>query len=253
MKTNDKHGLTAVMIISCAIIFSITTLLLTPIYVYTVSDAVTAATLLPDVLELLTDIAELAAFAICYSLVIFAAVHSSLKSAMRLCGVYTCAVALRRAASLAVSLLEFGSIGLDDVVSVAIYAVLDTAQIFAVAAIAAHCQKKCATGVSAKKASGASTMEVDACRVSDIKFRSVYSPREPLQRSALLAGIMLAAIKIISRIIFDIFYGAPEGISEIAVMTAYYLSDILTGVCFYALSTLIFYLLLKKREHLKDR
>lgn len=252
MKTNDKHGLTAVMIISCAVIFSIITFLLTPIYVYTVSDAVWAATLLPDVLELLTDIAELTVFAVCYSLVIFATVRGSVKNGLRLCGVYTCAVALRRTASLAVSLLEVGSIGLDDVGSVVIYAVLDTAQIFAVAAIAAHCQRKCTNGVSAKKASAAPT-EGDACRVSDIKFKSIYSPREPLQRSALLAGIMLAAIKIISRIIFDIFYGAPENLSEIAVMTAYYLSDILTGVCFYALSMLVFYLLLKKRERIKDR
>ena len=66
-------------------------------------------------------------------------------------------------------------------------------------------------------------------------FSCIYSKRNPLQRVALKTGIMLSVIKIITRIRYDIMYGAPSGISEILIMVVYYLSDVLVFAVFYAI------------------
>ena len=76
-----------------------------------------------------------------------------------------------------------------------------------------------------------------------LSFNSVFSFKNPLAVCALIAGIILSAIKVCMRIGADILYtmefGAPDGIAEIVLMIAYYSSDILVCALVYTLSWLI--------------
>ncbi len=70
-----------------------------------------------------------------------------------------------------------------------------------------------------------------------------------LRFGALASAVPLLISKIITRIIFDIFYGAPKSFSEILVMISYYFFDIVHGVAAYFLIYCISKLLLKEKEH----
>ena len=63
-------------------------------------------------------------------------------------------------------------------------------------------------------------------------------------------GIILSAVKIVSRIIYDLSYGAPDNAKEILTMVIYYFSDVLICVIFYALCWLLFSTLYKRDKSL---
>lgn len=65
---------------------------------------------------------------------------------------------------------------------------------------------------------------------------------------ALSSALLLSASKIITRIIFDVFYGAPQSFSEIFVMILYYFFDVLYGVAAYFLIYFLSRSLLKKKN-----
>jgi hypothetical protein len=52
-------------------------------------------------------------------------------------------------------------------------------------------------------------------------------------------GILLASIKIITRIIYDIGYGAPINVLDLLRMMVFYLSDVLICAVTYLLSLLV--------------
>ena len=77
-------------------------------------------------------------------------------------------------------------------------------------------------------------------------FKKIYSKENPCQACALMLGILLSAVKIFDRILFDIGYGAPKDFGEVLVMIVYYSSDILLGVIFYVFSMFVFHRLFRR-------
>ena len=69
--------------------------------------------------------------------------------------------------------------------------------------------------------------------------------KNPLQISAIFAGGLLSINNILSRIVTDISYGAPESFDEVMVMAAYYLSDVLVAGIAYIIIINIFKLFKK--------
>ena len=69
--------------------------------------------------------------------------------------------------------------------------------------------------------------------------------KNPLQISAIFAGGLLSINNILSRIVTDISYGAPESFGEVMVMAAYYLSDVLVAGIAYIIIINIFKLFKK--------
>jgi len=64
-------------------------------------------------------------------------------------------------------------------------------------------------------------------------YRKVALKNDPLRFSAFLIALILGAIRIISRIIYDFSYGAPGDIGDLLWMIAYYTTDVLIGVAGY--------------------
>ena len=67
------------------------------------------------------------------------------------------------------------------------------------------------------------------------KFINWYNP---LLRSALKTGILILAIKLATRIVNDIMYGAPTSVGEVILMAVYYLSDVIYGAVAYIIIVL---------------
>ncbi len=73
-----------------------------------------------------------------------------------------------------------------------------------------------------------------------IVFVSVFPQKNKTEKKflhfgALISAVLLSVSKITMRVIFDVFYGAPESISEILLMSVSYFSDVLYGVIVYFL------------------
>ncbi len=225
------------MAIFCAIAFGLMELLITPAYIYLSTDITVSVTILPDLTELLLKLIEIFTFAVCYSLIIYTATAEKNKGLISLCAVYAAATLLRRLVSLGISFLSYGYIDGSDIFNISVYIAFELLQLTFVAAISSGISKKYNTVRTEKEKAalklGGST---DSFK---IKFDKVFSKDNPLQRSALAAGIMLAAVNVAMRIFYDISYGLPSDLSEILIMVAYYLSDILAALIFYAASWFI--------------
>lgn len=257
MKNKDRKNdlrLFGIMAVSCAVIFSLITFVIEPLSVFASTDVTVSMTLLPTVVDIIRELAENAAFAFCYSLVIYSAIMRSIKSTWGLFGVYVGACALRRASVLGISYLTYSYIDGTDIFSVCASLAIEALMMLTVTLISLSIGKK----YNDKKAQTekAARRTGDLSRVETIDFSSVFSKNNPMQVCALIAGVMLSVIKLIMRIDLDIkytkFYGAPNGISEILVMIVYYMSDVLVCAIFYALSWIILSNLLKREAQDKS-
>jgi len=68
--------------------------------------------------------------------------------------------------------------------------------------------------------------------------------------SSLKLAVMISGIKIVTRVISDLYYGAPESLAEGLIMIAYYTSDLLNGVIFYTILWFLFSHINKKETAL---
>ncbi len=251
MKNKDIHKgvrLYAIMALACAVMFSVITFIIEPLSVFANSDITVSVTLAPNVIDIIRELAENTAFAVCYSAVIYAAVTKTAKRTWALFGIYVGACALRRLAVLGITFLTYSYVDSTDIFSVSSYFVFESLMMLTVTLVSLGIGKN----YNARRAEieKAARRTGDLSRIDAIDFSSVYSRRNPLQTCALVSGIMLSVIKLAMRIELDVkytkFYGAPDGIGEILVMIVYYLSDILVCAIFYALAWLILSKFVKK-------
>ncbi len=215
------------------------------------SDIVLYASVLPEILNTLLDLVEILTFAPAFSILIWAVFGQMPHGTVfRLTLIYLGAVLFRRLCDLSVILILYGSILIDDVIYNLLYLIYNVALSLTVIAISRsrfntfcrHAAKKIKTASLLQS----ETAEPSALFPSFYPFQKKYSKKNPLQVTALLVGMILSAVKVLGRIIFDINYGAPEDFSEALLMAGYYCYDLLLGVFFYALAMLIFGALYKK-------
>ncbi len=252
-KDRVEPKLSTIMVFSCLVIFSLITFLLTPIYIYIASDIVTGVTILPDAVKIVLNLFEIAAFAIGYSLIIFSSVTYTKAKTLSLCAIYVAACFVRRAASLAVTRIVDGYIVSSDIFSVLLYFILEVIQVFIVYFIAMFVAKKYfLNSTGTKKAAAKNGGLIGIINDRRFDFIQVYSSSNPLQCSSLRCGIMLAAVKLLTRVAYDIDYGAPQDLSDGLTMAIYYLADVFICIIFYALSWLILSRLVKKQSTIKD-
>ncbi len=245
---NLKLG--AFTILSCAIIFAVITFILEPISVLTLSDITVSQTILPRIVAIVLELAETAAFAFCYSVIIFAAVVRSTRSGFAFFGIYAAACLVRRACVLLITFLTYRYIDENDIFGVCAALAFEYIMAFAVSTVAVvlgnRYRDNCKEIQKAARIAGDSSVNLS------LEFTSVFSKKNPLQVAMLTAGIILSAVKLGMRISSDIkyssFFGAPTGVGEILIMIVYYLSDILVCAIFYALSWLIITKLQKRYQ-----
>lgn len=248
---NNVFVLAKLMIVLCAIIFILLTFVLTPIYVSVSNDIITKVTVLPSIIYLLMDLFEICAFAVVFSIVIYAAFTLDAKASWKLFGIYVATSALRRALSLIASFISTRRIDSLDLISVFLYLLMDSAIAAIVTFIVTRDAEAYLDDLDKKKKA---SLKLGKKIYGNEATKNIFCADDPYCRSILKAGIVISAVKIITRIISDIFEGLPESIGEGLVMLAYYLSDVLICVVFYIIARLItFFLLEKNKEDISAR
>lgn len=209
---------------------------------YANTDIVLYASVLPEALAILIELTEILIYAFGFSLMIGASFSGfSLPSVLGLGGILSCACIFRRLCDLAVILIVFQELGIEDLIESTTYLLLDLILIWIILwlirwQLARYARKK------SDLIKGSALFSSDSPSPSDLSdffpFQRIYSKKNPAQTCILCIAVIRSAVKIISRIIYDIDYGAPEGFGEVVTMAVYYCSDLLIGVIFYALATL---------------
>lgn len=231
-----KISLSKLMIISCAVIFALLVLILSPLYINISANIVLRETPLTDIIYLLIQLFEILAFATAASIIIHAAISQTAKNARGLFGIYCAAGVLRRAVTLFISFITFGYIEDLEIFSTAIYIVFDVIQMFIITSIVTSIARKHSERIAKKQKA--------AIRLGDslnntIDFSKIFSRTNPYARCCIATAVVISATKILTRAIFDIFAGLPEGWIEIASIAVGYLSDLLIFAVAYAICWLI--------------
>ncbi len=242
MKKEQRNiGLGTLTVLGCATVFAIITFILEPILVAAVSNITISKTLLPRILEIILDITETAAFAFCYSVIIFASVTRSQKSGFSIFGIYAAACLVRRACVLGITFITYNYIDGTDIFSVCATLAFEYAMAFFVTVVAITVGNRHRAFRS--ELQKAARITGSSHELGNLEFTEIFSRHNPLQLCMCIAGVMLSVIKLGMRAVSDIkynsFYGAPTDVGEILIMIVYYLSDILVCAVFYALSWLI--------------
>ena len=237
--------LKTIMALSCVVMFTLTTLL-TQLYVVLDTNILTRNEILLFIINVInTDLLENIAFAIFYSVIIYCAIRYSTKKLIAVCGIYLGLSVVRRGVSVLLTYLTFREL---DYVNPLIYLAIEAIQMLLVVLISTSVGNSHKETLAEKKKAARRTGSLYSD--SSLSFNSVFSFENPLMMCALISGIMLSAINIGMRISSDITYtiahGAPEGVAEIILIIAYYLSDVLVLALVYAISWLILRTLVRK-------
>lgn len=238
---NIRKRLLITLLISSAAFLVLSSLILTPLYIQACSDVLYATTVIPELLEIVIDIVDVAAYSVCFATVIYSIFKFSFKRSVGLILLYCAYVFLKYLSNLVISSVVEGRFSPSDVIYVLIYFALDIF-IFSVILLISFTfvrkyYEKREVIEKANKTLGQRTATVYEELFAAKKF---FSPKNPLHCSALLTGIILSAAKILSRIRYDIYIGAPTSLADAMWMVAYYVSDILIAVIVYVISTYMF-------------
>ncbi len=224
-----KKGLYKILIISLSVIFLLSTLVLSPLYIISTSNAIYLGTVLPDITDLLLDICDIAAYAIGFSVIIYSVYRLTARKATGFIVTYCIAVFLKYTLNIVVTTVFESRFDISYLAWPVLYFLFDIIILLLVFLI-----------------SNASLKNVRASKIALIPFNRFYSSENPLQASALKVGILLAAVKVVTRLVYDFSYGLPQSIIDALWMLVYYLSDILICFVIYLISLLIFIKLDKK-------
>ena len=232
-------------------LIAILSLGLTFFYNYCNTNIILYASVLPEILKMLIDLLEMAIYAICFSLFLFSAFFRHENApALSLLFTYFGAIAFRRICDLAGVLILYGSLDSLDLTYAVVYILLDAAL-----ALVVFCLAR--SGATVFYRSQAMKMKKDMLfKDTDAKislgsihpFRRIVDNTNLIQSRVLIVSMILAAIKVLSRLVYDIDYGAPSGFGEFLTMVVYYLSDLFLAVVFYALAILILNKLFQRKQ-----
>ena len=252
-KERVKGKLFVFLSLLCLLPVLLNTLIIVPIYASLESNVLYHGSLVSVLIKYLQDFFDLCAFSSSYALLIFSALLLERKQTATVVIFYSVTFVLQIPLKILINALIYGSLGNDleivmDVVYLSVYFALQMLQLLAVYII---------TNIDSGK------FKFYAASLDDPKVKSRIEEKKilplsrlidwnnPLQRSAIKMSALILAIKLITRIINDISYGAPESLGEVLIMIVYYLSDLIYGAVAYFIAIFVisrFYESVKKKN-----
>ncbi len=225
----SRHDVTRRRIRLAALLFLIDSVLvfvIVPLYVSLASDVLYAGTWWPTVLSVLRQAVEVAAFFISYAYLISLGSSHGVRALAGTLPISAGAAVYRYVANLLFSYVREGAPAGDEVLwdilmSAVIPVLLEWVQLGIVALLCVLILKH-------------REQAVPTARVSP-----TVSSKNPERNCILAAAGVVSAARVLSRVVYDIRYGAPSNLSDALWMTAYYSADVLIGVLGYFLMRLI--------------
>ena len=238
--TSAKKSLLRFLIISCAILFSLYCFVLAPIYTYLSSNIIYMLTVIPTLLSFVIDVVDILAYAVCFASVIYSIYLFSLKGSRSAIVTVAIAIFLKYTANFFMTLFFDGALDLNDITSVLIYYILDMVWL-SVIVISTDKIFRRYYEIRASVGKAAANLSLKLGDEYEIfPFKKLLDKNNPLQRSALVMGILMGSVHMLTRIIYDIFYGLPTTLADALWMITYYLSDIVTAFIMYVVALFIF-------------
>lgn len=201
------------------------------------SNIIYAKTMLSEITEWIYLGVEILAFFVAYAFAIYAVFAYGVKRAMRYGVIYAFVTGARYVALYLLNWLLFG-LKVEDMLFQTLISLegfaLELAQ-YAVMFVVAHLLVRRYNRIYEVMSQGASQLKQQPVERSRLIFPycKVALKNDPLRFSAFLIALILGGVRVISRINYDISYGAPDGIGDLLWMIAYYMMDILIGVAAY--------------------
>lgn len=218
------------LLLSTVLLFSLSTLVLSPLFVYTCSDVVYADTVIPELIDIAIDITDVLAYGLCFAPIAYSIFRFGTRYSANLAVVYAAACFVRYTLNLAITFLTYGSISSDDAILVLFPFVLDMLILGGVLLTSSLC---------ARKIKRKDTNDIES-QISDSLLKKPFSLGDSIHISAFTTGALLSLFRVISRLIYDFSYGPPTSLSDGLWMFVYYTSDILVSVVIYAIIIYLF-------------
>ncbi|MBQ2999625.1 MAG: hypothetical protein IJD64_04110 [Clostridia bacterium] len=243
--------LTLTMLIGCGGLFAVLSFGFSLVYLFCNNNIILFQSILPDLIDIVRELTEILVWALAISLLSYAVFFRFPKSDLLALSSLLCfLLILHRIFELSVILIVQGKLDLfDDILGNLFYLVGDLllvliAYLLTSSTARAYYRNR---AVKAKaKSLFANDTTLDVKQEDFYPFKKIFDKVNPLQLCLLKIAILFSATKILSRLLFDIGYGAPKDFVEFLIMFAYYLSDLLLGIVFYVFAILIFHRLFAK-------
>ena len=245
------------MLIGCGGLFAVLSFGLTLAYLACNNNIVLFQSALPEILDVFRELIEFLAWALALVLISYASLFcGSNKTAVRLLFLLSGLLLVRRIFDLCAILLINHRISMhEDLFYNLFYWIFDLVLVLISwllisSTIKAYLRRRTVTG-KARALFGADTKFIISTE-EVYPFGKCFSKTNPLQACFLKNAILFSASKILSRLIFDLDYGAPEGLGDLLLMFFYYLSDLIFGLIFYLFCILIFRIVIFKTQKKTD-
>ena len=245
------------MLIGCGGLFAVLSFGLTLAYLACNNNIVLFQSALPEILDVFRELIELLAWALALTLISYASIFGSTKkTTIRLLILLSGLLLVRRIFDLCVILLVNHKISLyEDLFYNLFYWIFDLvllliSWLLISSTVKSYLRKRTVIG-KARAIFGADT-DLSVSTKEVYPFQKFFSKTNPLQRCFFKIALLFSASKLLSRLIFDLGYGAPESFGEVLIMFVYYLSDLIFGVIFYLFCILIFRIIVSKSQKKTD-
>ena len=202
------------------LVFSAVYISLSAVYNLVLTNIVYSQTLLPILMELALSLCDLCAYAACFAIFIYSIYLFGVKRSMPKVLIYIGVLLAKMLLDTTVALLIFGGgWRFEEMLYILLMWIFELILAFVVVLIAHLCLKNKEN--------------------LTLEFTKLYSKDNALQSSALVVASVIAGIKILSRLIYDIGYGLPDGIVDLLWMLAGYASDIISGIIVYLVAVVL--------------
>ncbi len=255
-KSKAMRTVTLTMLLFCLLPILINSVAIAPLRAITASDIAISSTLLDDILKYVYDFLALVAYSVTYSLLIFSVFVLDRRHSVRIMVLHILTFFIAIPVNMLMDIPLYGSLGTTDEIIIVFFVKLTDlifvllqlllVYLFALKYANRYLRKIAFASKTAKKAKKAKRgdnvilTDIRQEELSVFPINKLFDFKNPILSSALAMSIVIVAVKIITRIINDISWGAPTSLGEVAIMAVYYLSDIVYGAVAYFVAIFVF-------------
>lgn len=253
---NNKRRVNSTFWLFLSLLFLLPLLLnnlaIIPLYSSLEANVSYSGSLLTVFIKYIQDFIDLFAFTSAYAMIIFSSLILRGAKTRFVVIFYAITYFLLIPLKILMNAVIYGSVGRPeevfvDLIYLTVYFALFLLQLLAVYIFATTDSSRYLSSLEALEgARNQKSRMLTSARSAILPFSRFFNWYNPLQRSAIKVSALITAIKIGTRIVNDISFGAPESFGEIMIMAVYYLSDLLYGAVAYIVALFVIHLLYEK-------
>ncbi len=235
-KSKKRVMLTSAL--STLILFALSSFLVKPLYIAASSDVVYIDTVIVPILEILINIVDNLAYAICFAGIIYSIFSFTLKKSFGLIAVSFGIFFFKYLSAFILDSFSYGYIDTQIILLNLLYLAIDTLKLLLVVFLSTIVIKRYYKSKADREC--AHVKELIGKNEGLFNKRTILSFSNPLHSSAFISAIVILSTEIISETRYYIVMGFFKSFSYAMWMMTDYLTDIILAAVIYSVSLLIF-------------